>query len=142
MATKYRRARKYRKPPRRSATTIDRKAKSMQSSWRTATDRTGSLSIADAKKIIESPPTCIYCLKPVPWRDLSIDHMEPRSRGGSSEPDNLVYVDRLCNQIKGDLTKDEFIALLEFLKEWPRMAESVLNRLRMAAAMFKRRRRY
>jgi len=34
--------------------------------------------------------------------ELTIDHYQPRSRGGTDEPDNLVYCCHACNSHKGD----------------------------------------
>lgn len=132
---------RYRKPPRGAAKTIDRKARSMQVSWRRATAKTSTLSLEDARKIIDKPPTCRYCDKAVLWRELSIDHVLPRSRGGKDAEDNLIWVHGVCNRQKGDLTGDEYKALLAFLDGYPAMRESVLSRLRIAGALYGRGRR-
>ena len=132
----------YKKPPRRSATTVASKARSMQAAWRQATGRTETLTIDDAKAIIAKPPTCPYCLKQVPWNQLSIDHIQPKSRDGLSASTNLVWTCRTCNQMKGDLIGDEYLALLQFLDGWPKMKESIMLRLRIAGAVFGRRRRW
>lgn len=46
---------------------------------------------------------CGYC--GVAERDvgseLTVDHFQPRSRGGSDEPDNWVYCCHPCNEFKG-----------------------------------------
>jgi len=34
--------------------------------------------------------------------ELTVDHFQPRSRGGSDEPDNWVYCCHPCNEFKGD----------------------------------------
>lgn len=134
----------YKRPARRSASTQAKKAKSMQSCWRTATDRQGTLTIDQAKAIIAAPPDCPYCKLPINWRELSIDHIQPRSREGTSTPDNLTWSHRSCNLIKGDLNGTEFRLLLEFLDAHPAMKESIIQRMRMAGASYgrwKRRRR-
>jgi 5-methylcytosine-specific restriction endonuclease McrA len=51
--------------------------------------------------------TCQYCGVRFP-QDLEIDHVVPRSRGGSTTPDNLVASCHECNQKKGNLTAAEF----------------------------------
>lgn len=44
-----------------------------------------------------------YCGRVMnPWRDFSIDHVLPRSRGGTNALDNLVGCCLTCNQAKGD----------------------------------------
>lgn len=39
--------------------------------------------------------------------ELTIDHFQPRSRGGTDEPDNLVYCCHACNEFKGDCWQPE-----------------------------------
>jgi 5-methylcytosine-specific restriction endonuclease McrA len=45
--------------------------------------------------------TCQYCGARPPLRDLNLDHVLPRSRGGRSSWDNLVTSCRPCNLKKG-----------------------------------------
>ena len=113
----------------------------MQVAYRTATNRTATLKLEQARDIIADPPTCIYCGDVVPWEQLSIDHVIPRSRDGACTPDNLVFVDATCNRQKGRLTGEEFTALLKFLDDWPTMKQDILDRLRVASVIFKRGRR-
>jgi 5-methylcytosine-specific restriction endonuclease McrA len=126
----------YKKPRRRSALTTERKARSLQTSWRRYTKET--LTIAKAKDIIAHPPQCPYCHAIIDWQKLSIDHVQPTSRGGENTPSNLVYSCNECNRTKGDLTGDEYIALLAFLDQWPMAKRSVLDRLRAAGAVYGR----
>jgi 5-methylcytosine-specific restriction endonuclease McrA len=39
--------------------------------------------------------------------ELTLDHFQPRSRGGADEPDNWVYCCHPCNEFKGDFWHDE-----------------------------------
>ena len=141
MYRRHRYTTKRRKPRRRAARTEASKAKSLQGAWRKATDRTGTLPMEDARKIVADPPICPYCEKRIPYREISIDHVEPRSKGGSSAPDNLVYCDRRCNQAKGNLNGAEFKALMAFLNEHPSIRESVMSRLIAGGAAWGRGRR-
>lgn len=50
---------------------------------------------------------CQYCAKRPPLRDLNIDHIVPRSRGGQDTWENLVTACRICNLRKGWRTPDE-----------------------------------
>lgn len=50
---------------------------------------------------------CQYCAETPPIRDLNLDHVMPRSRGGKSTWDNLVTSCRPCNLRKGRYTPDE-----------------------------------
>jgi hypothetical protein len=44
------------------------------------------------------------------WKDLQIDHIVPRSRGGTDDPDNLQVLCAQCNASKGARTMEEWIA--------------------------------
>lgn len=131
----------YRKPKRRKkgAKDTDAKARSLQSSWRKYTATT--LPLTAAREIIANPPACIYCNLPIDWHYLSLDHLTPQSRDGPGTAENLAVVHSECNRVKGDLTKDEFLALLAFLQDWPIMRNSIWNRLRIAGALYGRRKR-
>lgn len=48
---------------------------------------------------------CVYCGLSV---DMTLDHVIPRSRGGSDSVDNLVPACRSCNSSKGARTPDEW----------------------------------
>jgi hypothetical protein len=58
---------------------------------------------------------CRYCRGFFTLTDLAGDHAKPLSRGGSAGLDNLEYPCKACNDRKGSMTPDEFLALLEFL---------------------------
>ena len=47
---------------------------------------------------------CGYCTvhESEAGTELEIDHFQPRSLGGSDDPDNLVYCCTTCNRLKGD----------------------------------------
>lgn len=51
--------------------------------------------------------TCQYCLRRASIRELNVDHVLPRSRGGPSSWDNLVTSCRECNLRKGRSTPEE-----------------------------------
>lgn len=64
---------------------------------------------------------CFYCNKVMsmdsnadyknPLR-ATIDHKIPRKHGGNNSPQNLVGACSRCNSHKGDLTENEFMAIL------------------------------
>jgi hypothetical protein len=58
---------------------------------------------------------CRYCRGFFTLTDLAVDHAKPLSRGGSAGLDNLEYPCKSCNDRKGSMSPDEFLALLEFL---------------------------
>ena len=68
--------------------------------------------------------TCQYCGKKFP-PDLEVDHIVPRSRGGTDRPDNLVAACHDCNQRKGNMTATEF--------GFPKVQEQVEKSLKAAA---------
>lgn len=48
--------------------------------------------------------SCLYCGS---TRDLTLDHVMPRSRGGNSSWENLATACKSCNNKKGQLTPEE-----------------------------------
>lgn len=52
---------------------------------------------------------CAYCGKPIldPY-DFSVEHVTPRSRGGTNRLHNLVVACRPCNFSRGDKSLDEY----------------------------------
>ena len=55
---------------------------------------------------------CNGCLSPFPYRNLTIDHVVPRSKGGSDHIENLQLLCGACNSTKGSGTHEELIARL------------------------------
>lgn len=85
--------------------------------------------------------TCVWCGRE-PWpRDLTLEHLLPRSRGGHATPENLAPACRPCNRARrsrpvtayarelADAGREPRIELLETALERlsgsPRAAESV-----------------
>lgn len=50
---------------------------------------------------------CQYCSKKFGAADLTLDHIQPRSKGGSDESENLATSCKPCNQRKGNRNPDE-----------------------------------
>ncbi len=46
---------------------------------------------------------CFFCGEPLLIADASIEHLNPKSRGGSSSEDNEVVCHKALNQVFGDL---------------------------------------
>ncbi|MGH2515877.1 MAG: HNH endonuclease [Ktedonobacterales bacterium] len=85
--------------------------------------------------MLRDEETCQYCGKRS--RDLTLDHVLPRSRGGQSTWENLVACCRYCNGRKGNrLLKDAGMRLIKqprpldheyagfFLLRYPRLREA------------------
>ncbi len=52
--------------------------------------------------------------------ELTVDHFQPRSRGGADDADNLVYCCHACNEFKGDFWEpDAPLRLLHPLRDAP-----------------------
>lgn len=50
---------------------------------------------------------CAYCKGRFTDKDLTLDHIIPKSRGGTSSPENLITSCLSCNQRKADRTPEE-----------------------------------
>jgi hypothetical protein len=58
------------------------------------------LSLAELSRIHDS--ICQYCLKKFKIADLTIDHIKPKSKGGTDEHENRTLACLKCNQKKSD----------------------------------------
>jgi 5-methylcytosine-specific restriction endonuclease McrA len=83
---------------------------------------------------------CLYCGKRLSLEDVSVDHKLPVSRGGRSYADNLQFVCKADNKSKGDMTHEEYKALLDSLDTLERglrnftLKAKILTALRVAAS--------
>ena len=59
---------------------------------------------------------CIGCLDEYSKRNTEIDHIEPKSKGGSDEPSNLQLLCSTCNRIKGTSSQSVFLAKTAHLR--------------------------
>ena len=53
--------------------------------------------------------SCLYCGCELVGSERCIDHIIPRCRGGSDDPENLATACRSCNSQKGELSVIEFL---------------------------------
>ncbi len=53
---------------------------------------------------------CVYCGEVFPADALSVDHVQPRARGGDGSAGNLVTACEACNTRKGHQRLAEFLA--------------------------------
>jgi len=66
---------------------------------------------------------CLYCGQGHQDRDLTRDHVVPRSRGGSDRWDNVVAACKRCNHHKGNRLLEEITLQLQALPYTPNFAE-------------------
>jgi HNH endonuclease len=70
----------------------------------------------DVDALIERDgPSCVWCGREVWRRDLTREHVVPRSRGGHLTLDNAVLACRSCNRRRGSRPVDAFVR--ELLRE-------------------------
>jgi hypothetical protein len=53
---------------------------------------------------------CVYCGVVLPAEQLTLDHVEPRMRGGDHSEGNLVTCCEACNRLKGGQPAWAFLA--------------------------------
>lgn len=89
-----------------------------------------------ARAALENPEGCWYCSGPMTEANLSADHAQPVSRGGSWSLSNVRVVCGRCNRAKGSLTWTEYMSLLSVVRCWPaETQDSFLRRLQAGAAI-------
>lgn len=74
---------------------------------------------------------CQYCGRRPHQRDLNLDHVVPRSRGGGESWENLVVSCRQCNLRKGRRTPDEAgmrLLRVPFKPRWSTPTQILLER--------------
>ena len=56
---------------------------------------------------------CAGCKEMFPFRNFTIDHMVPQSRGGTDHVGNLQLLCGACNSLKGDRPQEYLMARLQ-----------------------------
>lgn len=72
-------------------------------------DRAPRLAVRLSRRnvMLRDQHQCQYCGRSLAVRELNVDHMQPRSRGGADTWENLVTSCRSCNLKKGHRTPEE-----------------------------------
>lgn len=77
---------------------------------------------------------CVYCNAAPPLHELTLDHVEPRVKGGDQSDGNLVTCCRACNELKAGKAAWSFLAtdaerrenfLQNAVGVWPRLTRAV-----------------
>lgn len=82
--------------------------------------------------LLRDDGTCAYC-RERGGRDMTVDHVVPRSRGGRSVWENLVACCSTCNARKGNRTPDEARMTLRRRPREPRFIPFVVVRRNTAS---------
>lgn len=74
-------------------------------------------------------PSCVWCGRRLWRRDLTLEHVIPRSRGGHMTADNAVVACRSCNKRRGSRPVDAYVR--ELVRQGARVdLEALRNSLR------------
>ncbi len=64
----------------------------------------------DVEQLIERDgPGCVWCGRELWRRDLTLEHVVPRSRGGHMTPENALVACRSCNRRRGSRPVDAYV---------------------------------
>ncbi len=69
---------------------------------------------------------CAYCGTKMHWKELTRDHITPRSKGGKDSWDNCVAACKPCNNWKGDRTPEEADMQLLYVPYTPSYHEHLI----------------
>lgn len=58
-------------------------------------------------------PACVWCGRELWRRDLTMEHVVPRSRGGHLTPENALVACRSCNRRRGSRPVDAYVRDLQ-----------------------------
>lgn len=93
---------------------------------------------------LDSP--CRYCSTLLTLENVSLDHIEPFATSEArrnplikrqlDRSDNLQIICRGCNQMKGNLSHDDFVKLLDFLDKNPSISAYVRKKLSQSNIMW------
>jgi 5-methylcytosine-specific restriction endonuclease McrA len=74
----------------------------------------------DVDQLIERDgPACVWCGRELWRRDLTLEHVVPRSRGGHMTAENALVACRTCNRRRGSKPVDAYVR--DLLREGARV---------------------
>lgn len=68
--------------------------------------RNGSWRSRRKKQLRKLYKTCCWCARPLEWLHTTIEHVVPRSRGGTDDIENLRLACKRCNRARGNEPRD------------------------------------
>jgi hypothetical protein len=76
---------------------------------------------AELKSIVEKQGyRCALTGRSLTPKNSELDHVVPRSKGGSNEACNLQWLHRQVNRAKGTMPQSDFIAMCQEVSDWTR----------------------
>lgn len=102
--------------------------------------------IAQAKLLESLRTGCVYCKSRLFITDIVFDHKEPigayRRAGGAikkhlDRPENIHGICRPCNDLKGDMSHEEFTRLTSFLNNNLTIRAKIERRLMQSRSFYK-----
>lgn len=78
---------------------------------------------------------CHYCQRYKLVEVIVADHYIPLVRGGTNDRSNLVLACRNCDQNKGPMTGDEYLAVIDDPKARKAMVREINARLRLRSTV-------
>lgn len=64
---------------------------------------------------LKADKKCYYCGGALHWEDFTIDHVHAKSTGGKNRKSNYVCCCRDCNNVKGNMSVEQFETFIENL---------------------------
>lgn len=61
-------------------------------------------------------PVCFYCKEPLTWKSMTLDHVVPKSLGGTNAEKNLVLCHFGCNQALGNRPAAHKLLIAGFMR--------------------------
>lgn len=91
---------------------------------------------ARAKLFNEDGNRCAYCLvsfETLPQRLMTVDHIVPRSNGGTNALTNLLSACHMCNSRRGDAPLHEWVGtetLVRLIRDYPRVSRTIVESMK------------
>lgn len=82
---------------------------------------------------MEDGNSCAYCLvdfNTLPARLQTVDHILPRSNGGTNALTNMIAACHPCNSRRGDTPIHKFVGeetLVRLIRDYPRVARTIVQ---------------